>query len=133
MKAFELNDSSASTTFKDVKEGAWYYNSIATAQKLGIVSGKKDGSFGITDQITRQDMAVMLYKAAMIAKINLESKSVDQFTDKDKISGYAIEAVEAMQKAGIVSGVGSGSYAPKNKSTRAEASTIIYNLFSVVK
>ena len=133
MKAFELNDSSASTTFSDVKDGAWYYNSIATAQKLGIVSGKKDGSFGVTDQITRQDMAVMLYKTAKIAKINLESKSVEQFTDKDKISGYAIEAVEAMQKAGIVSGVGSGSYAPANKSTRAEASTIIFNLFSVIK
>ena len=133
IKAFELNDSSASTTFTDAKAGDWYYNSIATAQKLGIVSGKKDGSFGVTDQISRQDMAVMLYKTAKLAKVNLESKSVNQFTDKDKISGYAIEAVEAMQEAGIVSGVGSGSYAPMNKSTRAEASTIIYNLFSIVR
>ncbi len=133
IKAFELNDSSASTTFNDVKAGTWYYNSIATAQKLGIVSGKKDGNFGVTDQISRQDMAVMLYKTAKLAKVNLGSKSVNQFTDKDKISGYAIEAVEAMQEAGIVSGVGSGSYAPMNKSTRAEASTIIYNLFSAVR
>ena len=133
IKAFELNDSSASTTFNDVKAGDWYYNSIATAQKLGIVSGKKDGNFGVTDQISRQDMAVMLYKTAKLAKVNLESKSVNQFTDKDKISGYAIEAVEAMQEAGIVSGVGDGMFAPMNKSTRAEASTIIYNLFSAVR
>ncbi len=133
IKAFELNDSSASTTFNDVKAGDWYYNSIATAQKLGIVSGKKDGNFGVTDQISRQDMAVMLYKTAKLAKVNLESKSVNQFTDKEKISGYAIEAVEAMQEAGIVSGVGDGMFAPMNKSTRAEASTIIYNLFSAVR
>ncbi len=133
MKAFELNDSSATTEFTDVKAGAWYYNSIATAQKLGIVSGKLDGSFGVKDQISRQDMAVMLYKTAKIAKINLASASVVQFTDKGQISGYAVEAVEAVQKAGIVSGVGDGMFAPKNKSTRAEASTIIYNLFSTVK
>ena len=133
MKAFELNDSSATTEFTDVKAGAWYYNSIATAQKLGIVSGKLDGSFGVKDQISRQDMAVMLYKTAKIAKINLASASVVQFTDKGQISEYAVEAVEAVQKAGIVSGVGDGMFAPKNKSTRAEASTIIYNLFSTVK
>ena len=133
MKAFELNDSSATTEFTDVKAGAWYYNSIATAQKLGIVSGKLDGSFGVKDQISRQDMAVMLYKTAKIAKINLASASVVQFTDKGQISEYAVEAVEAVQKAGIVSGVGDGIFAPKNKSTRAEASAIIYNLFSTVK
>ena len=133
MKAFELNDSSATAEFTDVKAGAWYYNSIATAQKLGIVSGKLDGSFGVKDQISRQDMAVMLYKTAKIAKIDLSSASVVQFTDKGKISEYAVEAVEAVQKAGIVSGVGEGMFAPKNKSTRAEASTIIYNLFSTVK
>ena len=133
MKAFELNNSGATTTFDDVKEGAWYFNSIATAQKLGIVNGKPDGSFGVKDQISRQDMAVMLYRTAKIAKINLGSISVKDFTDKDKISAYAIEAVEAIQKAGIVSGVGNGSYAPMNKTTRAESAKIIYNLFSAVK
>ena len=133
MRAFELNDSSATTTFGDVKKGAWYYNSIATAQKLGIVNGKPDGSFGANDRISRQDMAVMLYKTAKEAKINLGSKSVKEFTDRNKISGYAIEAVEAIQKAGIVSGIGNGSFAPKNNSTRAEAAKIIYGLFSAAK
>ena len=133
VKAFELTDSTATTTFKDVKEGAWYYNSIATAQKLGIVKGKTDGNFGVTDLISRQDMAVMLYNTAKVAKISLESKNVTEFTDKADISAYAMEAVESVQKAGIVSGIGNGMYAPKNISTRAEAAKIIYSLFNMVK
>ncbi len=133
VKAFELTDSTATTTFKDVKEGAWYHNSIATAQKLGIVKGKTDGNFGVTDLISRQDMAVMLYNTAKVANINLDSKNVTEFADKADISEYAIEAVESVQKAGIVSGIGNGLYAPKNISTRAEAAKIIYGLFNMVK
>jgi hypothetical protein len=133
MKAFELNDSSAISAFSDVKDRAWYYNSIATAHKLGIISGKTDESFGVKDQVTRQDMAVMIYKTAALVKITLSNSSVTQFADKNNISGYAVQAVEAMQKAGIISGVGGNEFAPKNNSTRAQAATIIYKLFSIVE
>lgn len=130
MQAFDLADNSAVSTFKDVKKGEWYYSSVAAAQKYKIVSGKGDGSFGINDRITREDMAVMVYKAAILNNIILGgSTSKTQFTDKADISAYAADAVTAMQKSGLINGVGNGRFAPKDTATRAQAAVIIYNLF----
>jgi Bacterial Ig-like domain (group 2)./S-layer homology domain. len=131
MQAFDLADESAQCNFKDVKAGAWYYGSIAAAQKLGIVKGKDDGSFGVNDPITRQDMAVMTYRAALLVKANLNGNaSTEQFADRADISAYAAEAVAAMQKAGIINGTGGGKFTPGGKATRAQAAVIIYRLFN---
>jgi len=132
MKALELVDEEAVCTFSDVKEGAWYYQLIATAQKLSIVNGKGDGTFGVNDEILRQDMAVMIYRAAQVIGINLSNgASVEPFTDEAEISGYAKEAVAAMQKAGIINGIGDGRFAPKKNATRAEAAVIIYRFLQL--
>ncbi|MCR4431546.1 MAG: S-layer homology domain-containing protein [Tepidanaerobacteraceae bacterium] len=134
MQAFDLEDDTASCTFRDVKEGMWYYSSIAAAQKLGIVKGKGDGSFGVNDQITRQDMAVMAYRIAQLVKANLNTNaSVIQFTDKSDISPYAVDAVIAMQNAGVINGVGDSRFLPKGQATRAQAATIICRLFNLVE
>jgi len=55
---------------------------------------------------------------------------VEPFTDEENISGYAKEAVGAMQKSGIIKGTGDGRLAPKNDATRAEAAVIIYRLLN---
>jgi len=131
MMALELVDEEAVCTFSDVKEGAWYYQSIANAEKLGIVNGKGDGTFGVNDEILRQDMAVMIYRAAQLTGIDLgDDINVIPFTDEEDISGYAKEAVAAIQKAGIINGIGDGSFAPKKNATRAEAAVIIYRLLN---
>jgi len=134
MIALELESEEAECTFSDVEEGAWYYEPIAVAQKLGIVSGKGDGTFGVNDEILRQDMAVMIYRAARLIGIELgDSIDAEPFTDEAEISGYAKEAVVAMQKAGIINGMGDGRFAPKNNATRAEAAVIIYKLFEKIR
>ncbi|HHV99353.1 MAG TPA: S-layer homology domain-containing protein [Clostridiaceae bacterium] len=129
MIALELEDEEAECTFSDVKAGAWYYKPIAAAEKLGIVKGKGDGTFGVNDEILRQDMAVMIYRTAQLLGIDLgDDVNVEPFTDEAEISGYAKEAVTAIQKAGIINGIGDGRFAPKNNATRAEAAVIIYRL-----
>ena len=132
MTAFSLIDKNAASTFSDVKEGMWYYEAVATAEKLGIVKGKGDGSFGVNEQITRQDMAVMAYRISLILDMNLGTGSGDvQFADKSDISAYALEAVAAMQEKGIINGIGDNRFAPKNNATRAEAAVIIYRLYKL--
>ncbi|HHV98686.1 MAG TPA: hypothetical protein GXX36_03790 [Clostridiaceae bacterium] len=130
MMAFGLIDENAVSSFSDVKEGAWYYKPIASAEKLGIVKGKGDGTFGVNEEILRQDIAVMLYRTAQYLGIDLDGNANEiTFTDEADISGYAKEAVAAMQKAGIIKGIGDGSFAPKKLATRAEATVMIYRLF----
>jgi len=82
MRLFDAVDSTATSKLTDVKEGAWYYKAVASAEKLGIVQGKTDGSFGINDTLTRQDMAVLLHRAQLVSGYSLpfNDKEVPSFT-----------------------------------------------------
>jgi len=132
--AFDLVDKNAQSTFSDVKAGMWYYEAIASAERLGIVKGKGDGSFGVNEHISRQDMAVMVYRMSLILGMNLRAGSSEvQFADKSDISAYALEAVAAMHENGIIKGVGDNRFAPKSNATRAEAAVIIYRLHKMFK
>ncbi|MEC0184706.1 S-layer homology domain-containing protein [Paenibacillus peoriae] len=132
MNVFELTDSNATTTFSDINIGTWCYDEVATAQRLGIIKGRPDGSFGAQDEITRQDMAIMAYQAMTYAGLTSDSETPLRFVDANSISSYALEGVTAMQTAGIISGMGNGEFAPKSKSTRAQAAVVINNiLFSL--
>ncbi|MBD3921600.1 endo-1,4-beta-xylanase [Paenibacillus sp. PR3] len=133
INALDLNSDKATSTFTDVKEGAWYYQAIASAQQLGIVNGKANGSYGINDAISRQEMAVMLYRAAAKANIELPNTVNEiQFADDSSISSYAAQAIKALQQAGIVKGMENGRFAPASNATRAQAAVIIYGLFKLM-
>jgi len=128
MNMLQLTEVTSTSSFTDVKPGAWYEANIATAAKLGIVNGKPDGSFGVHEKITREDMAVILYKAIQYKQLELTSQRIGGFIDEDSIAGYAKEAVGAMYAAGIINGVGNVEFAPKNHATRAEAAVIMYRV-----
>lgn len=132
MNVLELADESVTTSFSDVKQGEWYHVNIAIAQKLGIVNGKPDGSFGVRENITREDMAVMIYKAIQVKQLALASDEATEFKDKASIANYAKQAVEAIQGAGIIKGVGNDEFAPKKTANRDEAAVMIYNLWSLM-
>ena len=131
IKALDLEEKNATSILSDVKDGTWYYSSIATAEKLGIVKGKPDSSFGINDQIKREDMAVMVYRATLYLKMDLNNNANSiEFEDSGKISAYANEAVENMQKFGLIEGVGNNKFSPEGNTTRAQAATLIYRLLT---
>lgn len=119
----------ADASFDDVPTDAWFYHAVAVASKYGIVSGYGDGNFGPYDLITRQDMALMTQRAAEAVGKNLTAVSDSSFTDADQISEYAQDAVYTLANAGIINGMGDGTFAPKANATRAQASVIIYTTF----
>ncbi len=125
----DLVQPNAKSTFSDAKEGSWYYEAVASAQKLGIATGLPDGSFGINSKITRQDMITMVDRALKIAGITLHDEvAAVAFTDDAAIAAYAKEAVADMQKAGIISGMGNGTLAPQQATTRAQAAVMLHQL-----
>lgn len=121
------------TDFTDVVAGQWYYPYIASAQKAGIVSGMGDGTFGLGREITRQEIAVMIDRAAKYLNLALPSGQVAAFTDESSIDGYAVESVKRMQQAGIIAGVGNGQFLPKQSATRAESAKMIYTLLQLIE
>lgn len=116
--------------FSDVEPGAWYADSIATAERLGIVHGKSDGSFGAQDSITREDMAVLVHRAATALDIELARTDAVSFTDSASISAYAVEAVHAMQSSGLILGMDDGTFQPGSYASRAQAAVMMYRLFA---
>ena len=111
--------------FDDVSKDSWYYQFVNTAYNAGIVSGISDTEFGSGLNITRQDIAVMVYNAIKYKKAVLNDKYED-FSDKDSISVYAADAVSYLAGAKIINGYNDGSFLPSANATRAEATKIIY-------
>lgn len=120
---------SGNVEYSDVPNNAWYYESVNAAYENGIASGF-DGKFGTGEKITRQDMAVMLYRTANKLNIELEAKSEREISDKADISDYAYEAVDAMYKAEIINGMGGGKFEPMSNATRAQAAKLIYDILN---
>lgn len=111
--------------FTDVKNNDYFYPYVMWAVENGVVSGLSHSKFGSSRNITREQMAVMLYNFAKNQNIELSKiYSGSNFKDTDKISSWAVESVNALAKAGILNGRDNGNFDPKGTATRAEIATM---------
>ncbi len=115
-----------SGAFADVAPGQWYANAIQWAGQNGIVNGQGNGLFGPDDDITREQLAVMLWR---YAGRPAATSTALPFDDTDKISGYALDAVRWAVENGILKGYGGGRLGPQDRATRAQAAQMLKNLF----
>lgn len=128
MQAFRFDAGSAECSYVDVHVDAWYYPFAAAAQAAGVVTGTDDGRFAPEEEITRQDMAVMLCRAAEIKLIPMEQTRETVFPDGDTVSVYAQKAVETLAGAGVIGGTDGGMLKPFAPATRAQAAKMIYEI-----
>lgn len=126
--AFEWEDNSATASFTDISADDPFYVYVASAQKLGIVNGYDDGTFGSARTITRQEMAALVYRAMTAAGVNIPGRAVAAFADERNIEPYAREAVQALRALGIIDGMGGNTFAPQLNSTRAQSAKMIFAL-----
>lgn len=114
------------SSFDDLAITDWYFAPVQWAYENGVALGSA-GKFNPNANITRQDIAVLIARyAEKIVNYTLpEISSATGFTDSASISGYAVDAVTAMQQAGIINGKDDGSFAPTSNTTRAEAAKMI--------
>ena len=127
--AANVYDENAECSFDDVLSDAWYYRSIASAYKSGLVYGINENTFGVGNNITRQDMMVLCRRAAQ-GRVTLEKKrDYKAFSDDSEIADYAKEAVAELYMSEIANGMGDDMFCPMNTATRAQGAVIIYNLF----
>lgn len=126
--AFDLSGEGEAPVFTDVPEDAWFHPFVARAAASGVVTGYGD-SFGAGQPITRQDAAVMIYRAAQKDGKTFETDgSAAGFADEASIADYAKEAVEVLSRSGVINGVSESEFAPERYITRAEAAKLIYLL-----
>ncbi|MDE6259817.1 MAG: S-layer homology domain-containing protein [Oscillospiraceae bacterium] len=110
--------------FADVSSGAWYAEGVAWAAANGIVTGYGNGQFGPNDNITREQLAVMLWRYA--GKPAATSRSL-YFADAYRASDWALEALRWATQNGIINGKGNGILDPTGLATRAETAQMLKN------
>lgn len=124
---------SGSTNFKDVASNSWYSGYVAWAVNNGITDGTSFTTFSPNSNITREQMATMIYRFVTSKGIKLpENETVINFTDANTFSSWATNAIYAIQKAGIISGFDNNSFYPKYNTTREQACKILSLLIDII-
>ncbi len=130
---------SSEKQFPDVAEGTWYEYAVLWAYENNIASGMGNGDFGIGKNITRQDLALMLYKYASQKGYSLDATNgkIYQYADGDIVSDYAKTAMDWAVTNGILSGKGTAGEPlstfrldPAGTATRAECAAMLRNFMT---
>lgn len=126
----EMSGTQAFTDFKyDSNIGKY----IAWASENGIIYGYGNGRFGPDDQISREQMAAILYRFAdFLGVLPSSMDTALEYTDSASISSYALDAALYCQTTGVIGGRTGGMFAPQETATRAEASAIIQRFIEFV-
>lgn len=116
--------------FNDVPRGQWYTDAIWWAKLTGVVSGTSATTFDPSGEITREQLAVILYNyTKQFASGSLtEAGSLAGFPDAGSVSGWARTEMAWAVGNGLISGTGSGGVAylsPKGSATRAQVAAIL--------
>ncbi len=118
----------AQNTFSDVDTTDYYNKAVNWAVQNGIITGYNSDVFGADDNVTRQQIATILYRYSKVANIaiaNLTDLSAN-YNDAEKISDYAKDGLNYCIQQGVLSGKPGNLLDPQNKATRAEVATMLH-------
>ena len=110
--------------FADVPRSAWYTEAVCWAASMGIVTGYGNDLFGPDDKITREQLAVMLWR---YAGSPVATRKEPNFSDADEASDWALEALRWAVENGIINGIGNGLLDPGGLATRAQVAQMLKN------
>ncbi len=122
-------------SFTDILDGQYYTKAVSWAYANGIVKGVSETQYAPNANITREQMATILFKYAQFKGVDAMTlaEHLEQFADNDSISEYAVSALNWAVGAGIMSGKGNGILDPLGNATRAEATSVIVGFLDTIK
>lgn len=118
--------------FTDVPAGQWYSDAVAWAAANKIVNGYDETTFGPMNAVTREQMAALLFRYEQVKgleNVTLE-ENLNRFPDQNKISAYAIPALQWAVGQKIINGNADGTLDPTGTATRAQVAQIFTNLLN---
>lgn len=114
------------SAFIDITDGAWYSGAVTWAAKSGIVGGYGNGLFGPEDNITREQLAAILYRYAQAKGYDTASGAdLSAYGDASDVSSWAIPAMQWACGTGVIMGVTESTLLPQGSATRAQVATML--------
>lgn len=116
--------------FADVDLDSWYGKAVLWAVQAGIVSGISETMFAPDAQVTREQIAVMLYHYAELNNADMNVlEDIDGFTDAGRVSAWAVAAVQWATEKNLLRGRENGILDPLGNATRAEVAQMMYSYY----
>lgn len=138
VRALGLSEDQSSANFSDVDLTKWYTGSVGAAAKAKLVSGYEDGSFAPNQDISREQMAVMISNALKFVNKDIDVSDTQEnvlknFKDQQTISDWAQNSIAQAFDAKIIIGMADGMFAPKSEATRGQAARMIKQLLQYIE
>ncbi len=116
----------------DLVNGTWYLDAVRWCAEQEVVTGYEDGTFGPQNEITREQLAAMLYRYAGSPTVDAEM-GMAGFEDVDDISDWAGTAMRWAVQNRIINGTPAGLLAPQGLATRAEVAAMMQRFVTLEK
>ena len=116
--------------FTDNKQGQYYYNAVLWASNMGIVNGATATTFDPNGNITREQIAAILYRYAGSPAV---TGSLSGYSDQAQVSSFAVKAMQWAVGSGIITGVTSGgktTLSAKGNATRAQVAVMLHRFLT---
>ena len=116
--------------FTDNKQGKYYYNAVLWASNKGIVNGATATTFDPDGNITREQIAAILYRYARSPSV---TGSLSGYSDQAQVSSFAVTAMQWAVGSGIITGVTSGgktTLSAKGNATRAQVAVMLHRFLT---
>ena len=121
-----ISSAGNSNTFSDVAADAWYATAVAWVTANNIMNGYGNDLFGPGDNITRQQMAVVLFRYAQFKGYDISARAdLSAYTDTGQIAEWALVSMQWANSAGFIAGITETTLNPEGNATRAQIATIL--------
>ena len=128
-------EAGSAASFPDVSGDEWFAAPAAWGDGSGIVTGYEDGTgaFGGADPVTREQMAVFMFRYAQWLGLDTSARATLDFPDAGNVSDWAREAMSWAVAEGLFTGDGAtGALRPTDGASRAEAAAVVMRLVNGV-
>lgn len=118
------------SSFSDVQDWYFYAQATAWAEEQGLAAGMGDGTFGGGVTVTREQLAVFLWRYAKLTGAEVASGVLEHYPDQEEVHDWAREGMAHAVGAGLITGLEDGSLDPGGAATRAQLAVILQRLMT---
>lgn len=129
-------ETDGSVPFEDIDGSMYYYDALLWAYQNGIVNGVSDTEFAPDAEITREQMAAIIYRYVKEKGLDIsvgEKTDISAYSDCNMISDYAVDAFKYATGSGLIVGTSKTTLEPLANATRSEAATIFVRLAGILE